>query len=166
MKFKLRYFLEKDFKDYQRLIGDPEIAEPSGMKILENPFEQWMAFKGMLGRQGFLAIADEDDHVIGGIFFFDQQEINHYELGYLLKKNYWNQGIMSKAVYFAIKNFEKQKTGTLRLSASVFEENVASSRVLEKNSFQKSSRKTTSVSGYNGQLKSEIRYEMIIKGLE
>lgn len=166
MKFKIRYFLEKDFKDYQELANEPEIAEMAGMRILTTPFEQWMAFKGMVGRQGFFAITDEADHVVGGIYFFNQAEANHYELGYLLKQKYWNQGIMSKAVYFAIKAIQKQNSGKITISASVLADNIASTRVLMKNNFQRLNGVVKSTSAYDGRLRSEVEFELIVKGVE
>jgi ribosomal-protein-alanine N-acetyltransferase len=166
MKFKLRYFLESDFSDYQTLTSNPKIAQLAGMQILNNSFEQWMAFKGMLGRQGFLAIANENDQVVGGVFVFQQAEENLYEIGYLLEEGYWGQGIMSRAVYFAIKNLSKRNSEKFKVFANVRVDNAASQHVLEKNGFSQVDGVSTTVSGYDQTLQKEFRYELIVKPLE
>jgi ribosomal-protein-alanine N-acetyltransferase len=166
INFKLRYFLESDFKTYQTLTSDEQIARLAGMKILTNPFEQWMAFKAMMGRQGFLAIVDEADQVVGGIFIFEQAQVNQFELGYLLHPKYWNQGIMSRAVYYAIKNLKQRHPQTFKITASVLTENKASGRVLEKNGFIQQATTVQSRSGYDGELREENIYELTVKGLE
>lgn len=166
MKFKLRYFLEDDFSNYQALANNRKIAKSAGMKILTNAFEQWMAFKGMVGRQGFLAIVNEADQVVGGIFIFKPAAEDIYEIGYLLGEEYWNQGIMSKAVHFAIKNLKNRNKRDFKVFANVCIDNYASQQVLKRNGFKRLEKITTGISGYDQSSQKEYRYELNVKLLE
>lgn len=56
------------------------------------------------------------------------------EIGYWLARPFWGQGIMTDAVR-AFVRYAFSELELLRLTAHVFENNVASSRVLEKNGF-------------------------------
>ena len=57
------------------------------------------------------------------------------EFGYWLARPYWGQGIMTDAVR-AYVSYAFTELNLLKLTAHVFAENVASARVLEKNSFK------------------------------
>ena len=56
------------------------------------------------------------------------------ELGYLLLTEYWNRGIMTRAVE-EICQIAFDKLELIRITANVYEPNIASARVLEKNGF-------------------------------
>ncbi|MEM9549096.1 MAG: GNAT family protein [Bacteroidota bacterium] len=58
------------------------------------------------------------------------------ELGYWIGEPYWGRGIASHAVKI-ITNYGFEKLGMERIYAGIFEFNVGSMRVLEKNGFQK-----------------------------
>lgn len=58
------------------------------------------------------------------------------ELGYMLSKEYWNQGYMSEALG-AILDYGFDKLALHRIQAWTHPENIASARLLEKNGFQK-----------------------------
>lgn len=57
------------------------------------------------------------------------------EIGYWLAVPYWNRGIMTEAVRAYVK-YAFNELGLLRLTAHVFEKNLGSARVLEKNGFR------------------------------
>lgn len=56
------------------------------------------------------------------------------EIGYWLAKPYWGQGLMTASVK-AFVNYAFAELEVIRLTAHVFEFNLASARVLEKNGF-------------------------------
>jgi ribosomal-protein-alanine N-acetyltransferase len=58
------------------------------------------------------------------------------ELGFFLGEEYWNKGIMTKAVKLIV-DFGFNKLDIIRIHASVFQFNEASHRVFEKCGFQK-----------------------------
>ena len=63
-------------------------------------------------------------------------EDKHAEIGYWLAKPYWQKGIMTEAIK-QITRFAFQKLKLHRLEAPVFESNLPSQRVLEKNDFHR-----------------------------
>ena len=81
------------------------------------------------------AIADEKE-LIGGIGAMPNQDVNRFtaEIGYWLAEPFWNKGIISKAVStfcgYLFNNFNFN-----HLTASIFEGNDASMRVVQKAGF-------------------------------
>ena len=71
----------------------------------------------------------------GGSIGLNKIEGHKTEIGYWLGRNYWGKGIMSEAVAMLTK-FAFNKLKLRRLSASVFEHNSASAKVLEKNGYK------------------------------
>jgi len=84
----------------------------------------------------FGIVLKEIDKVIGviDIFNIDWKDKNA-ELGYWLGKKYWGKGLMTEAVKLMLK-FAFEKLKLHRVYAGVFEENIASRRVLEKTGFK------------------------------
>jgi ribosomal-protein-alanine N-acetyltransferase len=68
----------------------------------------------------------------GGIYYNDEDEM--FELGYVLMRKYWGQGLATE-VTKAILNFATRKLGETELIARCAKENTASSKVLEKAGF-------------------------------
>ena len=81
-------------------------------------------------------VLKETNRVIGviDIFKIDWKNKNA-ELGYWLGKKYWGRGLTTEAVKLMLK-FAFEKLKLHRVYASLFEENVASRRVLEKSGFK------------------------------
>jgi RimJ/RimL family protein N-acetyltransferase len=65
----------------------------------------------------------------------DSPRAHRVEFGYWLARSYWGQGIMTDAVRVFVA-YAFRELGLLRLTAHVFESNIASARVLEKNGFK------------------------------
>ncbi|NDW18502.1 N-acetyltransferase [Dysgonomonas sp. 216] len=75
---------------------------------------------------------------VGGIGYipgFDVERINA-EIGYWLGEEYWNKGIMGNAIKDMV-DYIFENTDIIRLFASVFDFNLASMQVLQKNGFRK-----------------------------
>jgi ribosomal-protein-alanine N-acetyltransferase len=74
---------------------------------------------------------------VGSVGLFKESDIYqyNYELGYWLGEAYWGKGIMQTSVEKII-DYGFMETDAHRLFAGVFEHNVASARVLEKNGFR------------------------------
>ena len=90
------------------------------------------------GRLSNFAIRDKNLNLIGGIGFHLKYGIKSYkdEIGYWLAKDFWNKGIMTGVVKKLCEiGFIENKL--IRIEAVVFENNLASARVLEKNGFIK-----------------------------
>lgn len=74
-----------------------------------------------------------DNYLIGGIGFHNYIiGTNHKaELGYWLAKPYWNKGIMTSAIK-KVTEYAFKELGLIRITAYIFDFNIASAKVLEK----------------------------------
>lgn len=104
----------------------------------EAHFDQWLrivaAATERYGEPVHFAIR-EGDSLIGSIGFDGLIKGHKAEIGYWLAKAWWGQGIMTAVVGKACEYaFAERKL--VRITAHVFESNVASARVLEKNGFE------------------------------
>jgi RimJ/RimL family protein N-acetyltransferase len=80
------------------------------------------------------AIRNKEDKLIGVVGFHDGLDGHKAEIGYWLAKPYWGQGIMSEVVEKVCEVGFKE-FGLSRITANVFEQNIASARVVEKCGF-------------------------------
>lgn len=89
------------------------------------------------GRVHLLAIRNPQARLVGaiGIGEIDDRYPHMAELGYWLAVPYWGQGIMTEAVQIFI-HYAFAELGLSRLWTRVFEFNLGSRRVLEKNGFK------------------------------
>ena len=81
------------------------------------------------------AVRNHKDQLIGGCGFDSLSHRHRAEIGYWLAKPFWGQGIMTDVVRAAC-DFAFAQWKLVRITAHVFDFNVASARVLEKNGFQ------------------------------
>jgi len=119
--------------------------------------------------KGFIEMATADNPVhifaidvngkaVGGIGIHPQQDIMkmNAELGYWLGKEYWNNGIISKAIKEIIE-FGFKTYDITRIFARPFGSNIASQRVLEKNGFKLEAR-IEKIIFKNGEFQDELIY--------
>jgi len=87
-------------------------------------------------RSAAVLAVEVDGEAAGGLGLYPQQDVYRLngEIGYWLSERYWGKGIMTEAVG-AMVEFAFTRTDLLRLFAGVFENNLSSMRVLEKNGF-------------------------------
>lgn len=84
------------------------------------------------------------------------------ELGYWIGEPFWNKGIASEAVRIMV-DFGFKQLKLIRIFAGIFDYNIASQRVLEKNDFQLECIAEKSIMKY-GKLFNEYRYYKINPG--
>ncbi|RCS47763.1 N-acetyltransferase [Bremerella cremea] len=123
------------------LLQEAEIHR--GLSLMPNPyrqedFERWLAFvtaeAERFGRPLQFAIRDQSGTFLGGCGA-SQMVVGHKcEIGYWLGKPTWGRGIMT-AVVESLCNYLQRDFQLVRIAATVFEGNLASMRVLEKNGF-------------------------------
>ena len=89
------------------------------------------------GKAVSFAIRDVDGKLIGVVSAdnFELGDTHKTEIGYWLARDYWGRGIMTDAVK-AYVDYAFKELGLLKLMAHVFELNISSARVLEKNGFK------------------------------
>ena len=87
-------------------------------------------------RDDLILAIEVDGEAAGGIGIHHMKDVYRFngEIGYWLSEKHWGRGIMSDAVGAMVEH-AFTKTHWLRLFATIFENNPASMRVLEKNGF-------------------------------
>ena len=79
----------------------------------------------------------EQDKMIGRCVLFDYDHVNHRaEIGFILNRNYWRQGLMQQALETVI-NFGFEKLELHRIEADVDPANSGSLALLEKLGFER-----------------------------
>lgn len=98
--------------------------------------KRWLKMVGDNREDVILAI-EVNGEAAGGIGLHGLKDVYRYngEIGFWLSERHWGRGIMSDAVA-AMVNHAFTQTSWLRLFACIFENNLSSMRVLEKNGFQ------------------------------
>jgi RimJ/RimL family protein N-acetyltransferase len=88
------------------------------------------------GRPVLLAIREAREELIGGFGFegWQPEQPHRAEIGYWVARPFWGQGIGS-AVVKRMCQYGFEQFDLSRITAYVFDTNIASARVLEKNSF-------------------------------
>jgi ribosomal-protein-alanine N-acetyltransferase len=90
-----------------------------------------------IGQEVSFAIRNDETKLIGVVSADDLEPhtTHRAEIGYWLARAYWGQGIMTDAVR-AYVTYAFAELQLVRLTAHVFEFNIGSARVLEKNGFR------------------------------
>jgi RimJ/RimL family protein N-acetyltransferase len=96
-----------------------------------------------------------------GVHPMDDVYCKSAEIGYFLGEEYWNKGIMSRAVKLAV-DYAFAELDVVRIFTGIFDYNTASGRVLEKCGFRKEAVFEKAVFK-NGNFYDEIRYAIIKK---
>ena len=102
-----------------------------------------------------------DNILVGTIGLHEEGDVyaNSAELGYVIDEAYWGKGIATKAVELITK-IGLEEIKLRRIFAGVFEHNVGSMKVLEKNGYQKEGVLVKAVLK-NDQLLDEHRYYLL-----
>ncbi len=98
---------------------------------------KWLNMVGE-NREDIILAIEVGGEAAGGIGLHGMKDVYRYncEIGYWLSESFWGRGIMSDAVG-AMVEYAFVNKHWLRLFASIFENNTASMRVLEKNGFKR-----------------------------
>jgi RimJ/RimL family protein N-acetyltransferase len=98
--------------------------------------EAWLKSVGD-GRDDLILAIEVDGEAAGGIGIHPMKDVHRYngEIGYWLSELHWGKGIMTGAVGDLV-NYAFTYRRWLRIFATIFENNPASMRVLEKNGFE------------------------------
>lgn len=141
--YKIRRIKKKDAQAYYNL----SIINKTESYITNTPFNNLKEAKIHLIKMYFTktakklakgyAVIDLKTNKMIGIVELHSYNINTHSasLGYILNKNYWNQGIMSKAVKIIV-NLAFKKFNYFSLLAKTVKDNIASIKILEKLNFQ------------------------------
>lgn len=141
----LRNFKEDDLRDFYEYAKVPGVGENAGWKHHESIEDSRMAlYKILIPNHDDYAIVDKKTEKVIGSFGLhtsssrvseDYPEEKVKELGYVLSKDYWNQGIMTGILQASIQKWTEERKCDI-LTAIVFSDNRASANVLEKCGFR------------------------------
>jgi len=97
----------------------------------------WLEMVGNNKEDIILAI-EVNREAAGGIGLHSLKDVYRYngEIGYWLSESYWGRGIMSDAIGVMVE-YAFLHTHWLRLFATIYDHNLASMRILEKNGFHR-----------------------------
>lgn len=142
--YMLRTITKHDYLDMYEYGKDDEVTKYLTWGPYQHPKEAKKTIKTIFYpriKQGLprgYAIVDlKLNKMIGTIDFHSKKkDENGAEIGYVIHKDYWNQGIMSQALREMIKvGFEHLNYDIIHIKH--IKRNVASQKVIEKNQFQK-----------------------------
>lgn len=120
------------------LINHPRVRSGIGSSTPVNGVQEreWIE---ALDREDLQLMVTVDGESVGTIGFGSPNDWGTTELGYMLHPAHWGRGYATEAVALVSGyGFEERRLN--KLSASVYETNPASSRVLEKNGFREEGR--------------------------
>lgn len=139
--FTLRKWLDSDTTALAKHLNNKRIwdncRDSLPFPYLEEDARAFISHVQSQPEQCCFCIASDEGEAIGNIGFTRGTDVERYnaELGYWLAEPYWGRGITTAALSEAVAFFFAH-TDVERIHASVFEDNVASIRVLEKTGFR------------------------------
>jgi len=134
MKVTRRRFELTDADAYWTLIQDPEVAGPAGLSHSRQEDPKQLMYRLYQDPQEFALV--RDDQVIGQLGIYQREAdptATSREVGFLLARPYWGQGIMTaqlKQVFDELK-----ASGITSVWAGVFLDNTRSIHLLERLGF-------------------------------
>lgn len=139
--FKLRNWNRADVPALARHLNNKNIwdncRDALPYPYTEKDAEQFISFVEGQSEQSNYCI-EINHEAAGNISFIRGTDVERYnaELGYWLAESYWNLGIMTEAIKQAVEDYLSH-SDTVRIHAHVYENNLASMKVLEKAGFHK-----------------------------
>lgn len=140
----LRSWREEDVHDFYEYASGEGVGEMAGWRHHESLETSKEILKSFMADKNVFAVVFRDtDKVIGSVGLHYSwanedpvyQSLKLKEIGYVLSKQYWGQGLMSEAVN-AVISFCFDDQGLDALTVSYFTTNRQSRRVIEKCGFQ------------------------------
>lgn len=137
----LRPFKASDLDDFYAYCKVPGVGEKAGWPHHKNKAESEEVLNQFIINKEIFAIKHKaDQKVIGSLglhakpFDQDDEKYHQRELGYVLSKDYWNQGLMSEAVQTFI-DYAFYVLNLDRISCAHFIGNDASKSIIKKMGF-------------------------------
>ena len=139
----LREWKENDFNDFFEYASVDGVGQMAGWQPHKNLEESAAILKMFIdGRKTFAVVLKENNKAIGSVGIEKlSTEVDGYEnmtgreIGYVLSKDYWGQGLMPEAVKVVI-NYCFETAGCDYLLCSCSPQNRQSARVMEKCGFR------------------------------
>lgn len=140
-RIRFKKVSRKDIENIHEYASDPEVSFFIGWKLKNNIKETNSLIEKMIinqencTHQYASVVLKSTNKVIGNLMIFNYNEVsNQAEIGYVFNKKIWNMGYGTESlgllIDFAFENLKLHK-----LFAKVVENNIGSSKILEKNNF-------------------------------
>ena len=140
----LRIWRESDLNDFYEYASVPGVGEMAGWKHHESVEESQSILDSFISQKNVFAIEHKNNKkVIGSLGIhnswanddLDYASLNLKEIGYVLSKDYWGQGLMPEAV-FAVLFYCFNELKLDAVTCGHFISNNQSKRVIEKCGFK------------------------------
>jgi [ribosomal protein S5]-alanine N-acetyltransferase len=136
-RLTLRPFQYKDIQDVHQYASDPDITKY--MLFGPNTIEDTENFVNLIidtwyhefPIRHYEMIIEKDSHVLGAVSIHLSDDLLEGELGWILKKEFWNLGFITEAAQ-ALKEFAIMELKIKKLIAHCDSRNIGSIRVMEK----------------------------------
>jgi len=140
MKLRLRSWQKEDIAPLIDLANNRNIADNMRDRF-PHPYtlkdaEEWIVLNEKRDPATNFAI-EVDGKLAGGCGMQVFQDVYRHsaEIGYWIGEPFWGRGIATEAMKLLLEKIETDFPGIIRVSAEIFEHNIASMKVLEKNGF-------------------------------
>ncbi|XMB87251.1 GNAT family N-acetyltransferase [Mycoplasmatota bacterium WC44] len=159
----IRKFKNDDLDDMFEYANDPNVGPSAGWPPHKNKSETKVILNRFVGSNEHRAIVLKDTgKMIGGISLMKTEgsSINKREIGYVLNRDYWGQGLMPEACSELIKyGFEEKKLDKIEIFHYPF--NKQSKRVIEKMGFLYEGTRRQDFRRYDGEVFDSLGYSML-----
>ncbi len=122
-------------------LSDIDVSRYIGWSLMQSVYETCQHIEKLQKREAeethlYASVVDKlTNMVIGNVMLFNFDcEANHAEIGYVLHKGTWGQGIGTQCVKL-INDFARNILQLHKLYAHVVDVNIGSARILEKNGY-------------------------------
>lgn len=140
MNITLEKFGPKDFGDYFRLVGNPEVMAMITERAIpadeaRRDYDKMLAANELHPELGHFRVLDESGNFLGlGKLEAKSAAAEQAELGYILTPEYWGKGIASRIAAHLVARAERQPA-LRRLFAIIDPANIPSRKILINNGF-------------------------------
>lgn len=143
-RLRIRPFREADLEDFYRYASVPGVGEMAGWPHHDSIETSRQILLSFIEEREVLALEDRaSGRVIGSLGVHSSwantdprfSHLKAYEIGYVLSRDYWGQGLMPEAVTAVIDYIFRNSDCDL-LTCSHFQSNTQSRRVIEKAGFR------------------------------
>ena len=135
-RFILRYITQEDFEELKAILQDKDVMYAWEYNFSDNDVQNWIDKNLELYKKYnlgyFLMVENTSGKILGQSALTPDiiNEYTYYEIGYILKKEYWHNGFAAEAAN-ALKNYA---FNTLNLNEIIFEirpDNISSRKIAE-----------------------------------
>ena len=135
-RFILRYITQEDFEELKAILQDKDVMYAWEYNFSDNDVQNWIDKNLELYKKYnlgyFLMVENTSGKILGQSALTPDiiNEYTYYEIGYILKKEYWHKGFATEAAN-ALKNYA---FNTLNLNEIIFEirpDNISSRKIAE-----------------------------------